>query len=156
MYQIYDEISSSDILFILKNPWYLTESEWSLIDNKFIENALDYVVNQLKLCDKDGFSKMWVTHDNQPIAILGFYSVGRKKYETFFIASKHIDEFALKISFDLRELLKKETLNYKGCTCVIRSASEHPAQISWFKFLGFIYEPKGNIGNTRYFKYVSR
>lgn len=156
MYTIGSAISSQDILYIFNNPWHLTESEWALMDNKLIENARDYVVNQLKLCDKDGFSKMWVTPDNQPIAILGFYSVGVKKYETFFIGSKHMEACALKISFDLRELLKAETSNYKGCSCVIYSASEHPNQISWFRFLGFTYTPKGNIGNKRYFEYISR
>ncbi len=156
MYKMCSDISSQNILYIFNNPWYLTENEWALMNDKLIENARDYVVNQLERCSKDGFSKIWVTPENQPIAILGFYSVGKKKYETFFIASKHMEACALKISFDLRELLKKETSNYKGCTCVIRSASEHPGQISWFKFLGFTYDPKGNTGNTRYFKYVSR
>ncbi len=155
MYQIYNEISASDILYVLNNPWYLTESEWGLQDKKSIENAYESVVNKLKLCDIDGFSKIWKTSEAQPIAILGFYVIGIKKYETFFIAGKLMDGLALKISFDLREVLKQEISNYKGCTCVIHSASDHPKQITWFKFLGFRYEPKGNIGNTRYFELKS-
>ncbi len=155
MYQICNDISSNDILYVLNNPWYLTESEWGLQDKKNIENTYDVVVNKLNLCDIDGFSKIWKTSDGQPIAVLGFYVIGIKKYETFFIASKHMDAHALKISFDLREILKAEISNYKGCTCVINSTSDHPKQITWFKFLGFRYEPKGNIGNTRYFELTS-
>ncbi|GGD85723.1 hypothetical protein [Planktosalinus lacus] len=155
MCQIHSEISTGDILFILNNPWYLTESEWKLQDKYSIEGAHDFVVNKLELCEIDGFSKIWKTFDGQPIAILGFYVLGIKKYETFFIAGKLMDEYALKISFDLRALLKQETSNYKGCTCVIYSASEHPGQISWFKFLGFRYVPEFNKGAARYFELKS-
>ena len=152
MYQIYNEISTDDILYVLNNPWYLTESEWGLQDEKSIEGAFDFVINKLKLCDIDGLSKIWKTHDGKPIAILGFYVIGIKKYETFFLAGRLMDEYALKISFDLRAILKEEISNFKGCICVIYSTSDHPKQITWFKFLGFSYVPEGNKGTARYFE----
>lgn len=155
MYQIHNDINSNDILYILNHPWFLTESEWELQDKKSMENALDFVVNKLKLCGIDGLSKIWKTYDGQPIAILGFYVIGIKKYETFFLASELMDKYALKISFDLRKILKDEMANYIGSTCIIYSTSDHPKQITWFKFLGFTYVPEGNKGTARYFELAS-
>ncbi|OIP50066.1 MAG: hypothetical protein COZ75_00520 [Flavobacteriaceae bacterium CG_4_8_14_3_um_filter_34_10] len=156
MYQIFNDISFEDILYVLNNPWFLSESEWALQDNKGIKNAFDFAVNKLKLCDIDGLSKIWKTADGQPIAILGFYVIGIKKYETFFLASKLMDNHALKISFDLRKILKDEMANYLGCTCIIYSTSNHPKQMTWFKFLGFTYVPERNKGAARYFELASR
>ncbi|MFD2203344.1 hypothetical protein [Shivajiella indica] len=150
-----DSISSDDILYILNNPWKLTESEWGLKENNFIDFYSTYIKNKLDTSNQDGFSKIWKTSNGQAIAILGFYKVGEKKYETFFVASHHMDEFGLKISFDLRNILKEKTLNYPGCTCGLYSASDHPKQIPWFKFIGFNYVPEENRGKQRYFEYVS-
>lgn len=148
-----NEISTIDISYILDNPWALTESEWSLHDKSLLNNTLSEIVRRLKLTLEDGFSNIWKTQNNEPIAILGGYKIEAKKYETFFIASKHMDDHALKLSFDMRKILKEKAAIYEGCSCGLYSTSDHPSQISWFRFLGFSYVPEGNLGNTRYFEY---
>ncbi len=155
MYQISSKISDENISFILHNPWDLTKSEWHLQDSFGYDNAFSQVKHRLELCKKDGFYRIWKSINDEPIAVLGFFNVGLKKYETFFIASKLMNDLALKISYDLRTILKEETFNYKESTCSIYSASEHPKQMKWFAFLGFTYRAEGNIGNSRYFEYVS-
>lgn len=148
-----NEISTVDISYILDNSWGLTESEWSLHNKSSRNNTLSEIVRRLKLTAADGFSNIWRTPTNEPIAILGVHKVEDKKYETFFIASKHMDESALKLSFDMRKILKEKTSIYKGCSCGLYSTSDHPSQITWFRFLGFSYIPEGDLGNTRYFEY---
>ena len=151
-----NEISAIDISYILDNPWGLTESEWRLHDQTSVNNTLLEVSRRLKLTFEDGYSKIWKTPNNEPIAILGGYKIEAKKYETFFIASKHMDDHALKLSFDMRRILKEKAAIYKGYSCGLYSTSDHPSQISWFRFLGFSYVPEGNLGNTRYFEYKAR
>lgn len=148
-----NEISTVDISYILDNPWGLTESEWSLHDKSLLNNAFSGILSRLKLSAEDGFSNIWRTTNNEPIAILGVHKVEDKKYETFFIASKHMDEAALKLSFDMRKILKEKAAIYKGCSCGLYSTSDHPSQITWFRFLGFSYIPEEDLGNTRYFEY---
>jgi hypothetical protein len=98
-------------------------------------------------------SKIWRTPNKEPIAILGGYKFKDKIYETFFVASAHMEAQALKLSFDMCTILKKQATLYTGFTCAIYSESNHPSQMSWFRFLGFTYVPEGNLGNTKYFEY---
>jgi len=153
MPELHNEISAMDISYILENPWQLTEKEWGLHDKNLLQNILSDIVNRLSLTVKDGYSNIWRTPNKEPIAILGGYKITDKKYETFFIASTHMEEYALKLSFDMRKILKEQASLYKGCTCGLYSTSDHPSQISWFRLLGFSYMPEGNLGNTRYFEY---
>ena len=86
-----------------------------------------------------------------------FYNVGQKDFETIFIASKYMDDYALKISLDPRDVLqKKESTVYKGCACRLYSTSDHPKQVRWFNFIGFQYLPHRNVGNSKYFEYISK
>ncbi len=155
MDELYNKISTTDISYILDNPWELTKSEWGLHDKNSMAIALSDIQRRLKLTLADGYSKIWKTPNNEPIAILGGYKIEPKKYETFFIASNHMDEYALKLSFDMRKILKEKASVYKGCTCGLYSTSNHSSQISWFRFLGFKYIPEANLGETRYFEYKS-
>lgn len=155
MIETHQEISFNDISYILDNPWKISQGEWRLAAKKDKEDTLLYIQERLQLARTDGYSRIWKNPENEPIAILGGFKAGERKYETFFIASKHMDEHALQLSFDMRQILREQSPNYKGCTCGLYSESEHPSQISWFRFLGFSYMPNGNIGNTRYFEYVS-
>lgn len=148
------KIDSKDITYILENPWNITESEWELADSNR-ETELSNILGYLELTVADGYSKIWKTADNKPIALLGGFKVADKKYETFFIASKHMDEHSLKISFDMRKILKEKSAQYKDCTLGIYSTSDHPHQITWFRFIGFKYVPEGNNGKARYFEYAA-
>lgn len=149
------EISADDIKYILVNPWNITESEWGLEDPDILDSKLAYISKYLKLTEEGGYFKVWRATDNTPIAILGMFKVADKAYETLFIASKHMEEHSLKLSFEMRKILKETSKAYIGCTLRIYSTSDHPHQITWFRFLGFKYLPDGNIGNTKYFEYSS-
>ena len=148
-------ITLSDISYILNNPWKISAKEWDIDNESSQRAALSLILKRLNSTLADGYSKIWRTPNNKPIAILGGYKFEDKTYETFFIASKHMDEHALKLSFDMRQILKEQSPFYKGCKCAIYSESNHPKQMTWFRFLGFKYVPEGNIGNTKYFEYVS-
>jgi len=152
----HDKITPNDISYILENPWEITDYEWRLGDKDNRNDMLSYIKEKLKLTLEDGYSKLWKTQDDKPIAILGAFKVEDKKLETLFVASKHMEEHSLKISFNMRQILKDQSYNYKGHTLGLYSESEHPKQITWFRFLGFKYLPEGNRDNTRYFEYVSR
>lgn len=149
------EIHPEDILYILKHPWEVSANEWGLLAENGIESQLAYLEEHLALTRVDGYSKLWKTADQEPIALLGGYKVGDKKYETFFIASKHMQAHAMRLSFEMRKLLKEKASQYMGCTCGLYSTSAHPSQISWFRFLGFRYLPDKNLGTTRYFEYIA-
>lgn len=155
MSELYNEISTNDISFILDNPWQLTESEWSLQDKSSMKSAYADIIRRLKLCIEDGYTKLWKNPDQEPIAILGGYKIADKTYETFFIASKYMEEYALKLSYDMRNLLIEKAMVHKGCTLQLYSTSDHPSQQTWFRFLGFKYVPEGDLGTTRYFEYKS-
>lgn len=150
-----DEISSEEILYILENPWKITENEWALHLQSSPKSTLTDIEHQLKLSKNGGYSKIWKTENNSPIAILGCLKKDEERFETFFIASKHMQEHALKLSFDMREILREQSKVIKGGTCFLYSVSDHPKQINWFRFLGFTYIPEGNLGDKRYFEYVS-
>lgn len=147
------EIQTSDVSYILEHPWELTEKEWELQDINMLPLKLSDILKRLASTKIDGYSKIWRTSSTEPIAILGGYKIAYKKYETFFIASTHMEKYALKLSFDMRKILKEQALLYKGCTCGLYSTSDHPSQLSWFRLLGFRYVPEGDLGNTRYFEY---
>lgn len=152
---MHPDIKQADISYIFNHPWNITVKEWQLEDSFRKEAMVSYITNQLELTRTAGYAHIWKTIDNEPVAILGGYKIEDKKYETFFIASIHMEQHALKLSFDMRKILKEQAPHYKGCSCGLYSESEHPNQISWFRFLGFKYVPEGNRGNTRYFEYVS-
>lgn len=147
-------ISSSDILYILENPWNISEGEWGLQDKNAHHGIASNIQRKLALAANDGYFKIWKTPAQEPIAILGGHKVGEKRYETFFIASKHMDKHAMAVSTDIRKVLQDLGPLYKGCTCGLYSVSEHPNQLKWFKFLGFTYVPQNNVGNSRYFEHV--
>lgn len=148
-------ISQKDVLFILDNTWEISKGEWQINDKSEKEKQLRIIKNRLDINNGGVYAKIWKTPNKEPIAILGGYKVDDKKYETFFIASKHMNDYALKLSFEMRQIIKQQALIYKGCTLAIYSASIHPKQMSWFRFLGFKYKPKGNIKNYKYFEYSS-
>lgn len=148
-------IHTEDIRYILENPWKISENEWALHLQSSPDSTLDYILSQLNLAANDGYSKIWKTENNKPIAILGCLKKDTDSFETFFVASKHMEEHALKLSFEMREILKEQAKIYKGCTCFLYSVSDHPKQINWFRFLGFTYKPEGDLGDKKYFEYVS-
>lgn len=149
------DIVSEDIMYILENPWNISEKEWNLYEKNHIERSHLYILNQLKAAEHGGMSKIWRTAEQKPIAILGCLKREEKKFETFFVASKHMEGNGLKISFEMRDLLREQSTIFKDCTCFLYSASDHPNHITWFKFMGFTYIPEKNAGLTRYFEYVS-
>ncbi len=149
------EIRPEDIRYILEQPWEISAHEWGLQEKKAVDGKLVYLQDYLALSHVDGYAKLWRTQQQEPIALLGGYKVGDKKYETFFIASKHMQEHAMRLSFEMRTLLKEKAAEYKGCTCGLYSTANHPSQISWFRFLGFTYLPAKNLGARRYFEYVA-
>jgi hypothetical protein len=155
MSDFFNDIGTDDILFILHNPWKLTESEWNLQDEGMLTHAYTDIIRRLKLAVEDGYSKLWKTPNGVPIAILGGYKIANKTYETFFIASQYMEEHALKLSFEMRTLLREKASIHKGCTCRLYSTSDHPSQMTWFRFLGFKHVPEGDIETTRYFEFKS-
>ena len=118
-----------------------------------------FLTEKVALTRQGGYSKIWKTPDGLPLALMGAYIVGEKKLEGFFVASKHMDEekHALKITFELRQLLKEQCYVYKGWTLGLFSESKDVEnQLSWLRLIGFQYTPTGNRGATRYFEYHSR
>ena len=159
MSTLLDKITKKDISYILNNPWKFTNYEWKLHYKHIKNSSLDYIIEQLELTRNGGYSTIWKTQNNLPLAILGAHKVSNSKLEGFFVASKHMEEeeYALKVSFEMRKILAEQSYNYKGCTLGLYSESKHiENQMSWLRLLGFKYVPDGNRGNTRYFEYVSR
>ena len=154
--ELHIEISSNDILYILENPWEKSKGEWLLATDSERQETLQFIKDRLKLTQTEGFSKLWNTEDNEPIAILGAFKVDEKRYETFLICSRHMEAHAIKLSFDMRKILKELSILYKGCTLGQYAVAGNTDQISWFRFFGFEYKPEGNTGNTLYFEYISK
>lgn len=155
MFKSLEEIGSADISYVLENPWQISKDEWGLRTEIDLNRIYSYIAKRLELSAEDGFSKVWRTEDKNPIGILGCNKVADKIYESFFFASKHMDEYSLKITLEMRNILREQAFKHKGCKCVLYSASDHPKQIAWFRFLGFEYIPENNEGNARYFEYTS-
>ncbi len=153
--ELHSEISPTDILYILENPWVKSKGEWLLANESERQETLHYINGLLQRGQNEGFSKLWKTADQKPIAILGAFKVEDKRYETFFICSRHMEAHALKLSFDMRKILKELSILYKGCALGQYAKPGRTDQRSWFRFLGFVYKPEGNRGNNRYFEYVS-
>ena len=159
MPKMQDEITSQDISYILSIPWKFTNYEWKLHNELDKIRALNYLTEKVELTRKGGYSNIWKTPNNVPLAILGAYKVSDTKLEGFFVASKHMEEekHALKATFEMRKILKEQSYNYKGWTLGLYSESKDiENQLSWLRFLGFKYMPDGDRGNTRYFEYISR
>lgn len=149
------DISTEDILFILENPWEKSRGEWLLADETERRETLKFLQGRLEMTRSEGYARIWKTHDCEPIALLGAFKASAKRYETFLICSRHMEAFGLKLSFDMRNILKALSIKYKGCSCGQYAQIGNTAQISWFRFLGFKPKPKGNTGNTLYFEYAS-
>ena len=145
-------ISDSDIIYILNNTWEKSKPEWLLANEDERRQTLDYIKRRLEMTQPDGFYKLWKTADNLPIALLGAFKTGTKKFETFLICSRHMEEHSLKVSFDMRQIIKDLAAKYKGYTLGQYAESHRTDQISWFRFLGFEYNEKGNIGNKKYYE----
>jgi len=159
MFKLSDEITKKNLSYILNNPWEFTHYEWKLHNERNKKNALVYLIKRAELTRNGGYSKIWRTSNNLPLAILGAYKVNDSKLEGFFVASKHMeeDDHALKVTFNMRQVLKEESNKYKGYTFGLYSESKKiDNQMSWLRFLGFKYVPDGNSGSIRYFEYISR
>ncbi len=150
-----EDISTTEIRYILENPWKISEFEWLLDSETAIDRALEHVVRRLAQATEDGYCKLWKLEEAEPVALLACYRVGESRYETLFVASKLMESYAMKISLEMRHILQQQSRIFRGCTCGLYSISEHPRQIAWFRFLGFTYVPKGNAGNARYFEYTA-
>lgn len=155
MAELRTEISKEDLWYILNNPWSISKAEWRIGDENNRKSMFTHIQELLELTVDDGYSKIWKTANDEPIAILGSYKVADKKYTTFLICSHHYDEHVMKLSFEMRKTLRDKALQYKGYTLGIYSISQHPNLFTWLRFLGFIYLPEGNKGNWRYFEFVS-
>jgi len=149
------EISQEDLWYILTNPWSVSEAEWRLRDENSRKSMFSYIQELLQLTAGEGYSRIWRDKDSNPIAILGGYKVSEKKYTTFFICSRHYEEHAMKLSFEMRKTLRKKAVDYKGCTLGIYSISKHPGLFSWLRFLGFTHLPEGDKGDWQYFEFVA-
>ncbi|WP_027076041.1 hypothetical protein [Maribacter antarcticus] len=149
------EISATDILFILENIWEKSKPEWLLTTEDERKETLVFIQNRLKSAHPYGYAKIWKTATGEPIGILGAYKIEDKRYETFFICSRHMEEHAMKLSFEMRKILLDLSIEYKGCALGQYAEAHRTDQRSWFRFLGFSYKPEGNVGNRRYFEYVS-
>jgi hypothetical protein len=148
-------ISTSDIRYILEHPWEKSKGEWLLASEEERRETLGFIQGRLKMTQSDGYARIWHTQHNEPIAILGAFKAGDKRYETFLICSRHMEEEGIKLSFDMRKIMQELSVRYRGYTCGQYARAENKAQISWFRFLGFKPKPEGNTGNELYFEYAS-
>lgn len=156
MITVSDDIRVGDLDFILRNPWEITQNEWGLEGNERIEYCRQYAAGQVKKAELDGFSRIWKTMEGEAVAILCFYKIDDKRYETMFIGSKHMDKHGLKVSIALKQTLQEKTKTYPGCTCGLYSGSTHPKQIKWFGFIGFAHKPSEDRGGgIRYFEFTA-
>lgn len=155
MSEQHDEISSADIMYILENPWEKLQWEWELDNESERQETLQFIKERLKLTQQDGYSKIWKTPDDEPLAIVGGYKVGDKKYATFFISSKHMETYGMQISFNMRKIAKELALQFKGCSISQYAEADDTDRISWYRFLGYKHKPEGDIGNKLYFEYAS-
>ena len=151
----HQQISDADIMYILNNTWEKSKPEWLLADESEKQQTLDFIKNRLRSTLAGGYSKIWKTQNNEPIGILGAYKIDIDRYETFFICSKHMEEHSLKLSFDMRTILRDLAVKYKGYALGQYAEVHRTDQRSWFRFLGFTYKPEGNVANRLYFEFVS-
>ena len=159
MSKLFDTITSEDISYILKNPWKFSTYEWKLYNVHNEKTAFETLMEQYELSQKGGYSKIWRTPNNLPLLILMVVKASDTNFDCFLVASKHMEENnqALKVTFEMREVLAEQSYNFKGCKLVVYSQSkETDKQMSWLRFIGLKYMPEGNVGNSRYFEYESR
>ena len=155
MGELQQEISSEDILYILENPWEKLQWEWKLANESERQETLQFIKDRLKLSQHGGYSKIWKTPDNEPLAIFGGYKVGDTKYATFFISSNHMEKYGIKISFDMRKIARDLVAQFRGCSTGQYADLDDTDRISWYRFLGYKHKPEGDIGNKRHFEYAS-
>jgi hypothetical protein len=155
MPEITAQIRDSDIVYILENPWEKSKGEWLLSTEEERLGTLRYIQGRLELTQNDGYVRMWKTSSGDPIALLGAFRAGEKRYETFLICSHLMEEHGITLSFDMRKILKELSIRYQGCICGQYARAGNTAQISWFRFLGFKPKPDGNRGEQLYFEYRS-
>ena len=151
----HDEITPQDIMYILENPWEKLKWEWELDNESERQETLQIIKDRLKLTQQGGYSKIWKTPEGEPLAIVGGFKVGDKKYSTFFISSKHMETYGMQISFDMRKIAKELALQFKGCSISQYADTDDTDRISWYKFLGYKHKPERDIGNKLYFEYAS-
>ena len=142
-------------MYILENPWEKLQWEWKLDNESERQETLQFIKDLLKLAQKGGYYKKWKTPDREPLDIVGGYKVEDKKYATFFVSSKHMEEYGMQISFDMRKIAKELALQFKGCSISQYAEADDTDRISWYRFLGYKHKPEKDIGNRRYFEYAS-
>ena len=152
MQNLQANIALEDLRYIIDNPWSISEVEWRLGDENNKNAMFSYIQELLVKTEDEGYSKIWKTESKEPIAILGGYKVGHKKYTTFLICSHHYDKHVMKLSFDMRSTLKELSAHFKGYTIGIHSVSPHPSLFTWLRFLGFTHVPEEDRGDWRYFE----
>lgn len=150
------DISPEELWFILNNPWSISKAEWRLGDQNNRESMFEYIQEMLELAKKDGYSRLWRTSEDEPISLLGCYKMSEKNYTTFLVSSYHYEEYAMKLSFDIRKVLRQKAKDYKGYTLGIYSTSQHPYLFTWLRFLGFKHRPEKNQYDRRYFEYIAK
>lgn len=157
--KIQDEIREEDLTYVLKNPWKFSTYEWKLYNVHNEKTAFETLMEQYELSQQDGFSKIFRTPNNLPLLILMAVKTSDTTLHCYLVASKHMEEQrqALKVTFEMRQILEEQSYNYKGCTLVVYSQSkETDKQMSWLRFLGLRYMPEGNVGDSKYFEYESK
>lgn len=149
------QISDSDIIYILENPWEKSKGEWLLSSEAQRRETLSFILGRLEMTRNEGYARLWKTDTGKPIALLGAFRADEKRYETFLICSTQMEEHGVRLSFDMRKILKELARRYRGCTCGQFAQAGNTAQISWFRFLGFRPKPEGNKADQLYFEYTS-
>ena len=149
------EICDSEIMYILENPWEKLQWEWKLANEDERQETLDYIKGHLKMAKQGGYSKIWKTPDGKPLAIFGGFKVEDKKYDTFFVSSKHMEKFGMQLSFDLRRIAKELVMQFPGCSTGQYAQANDTDRISWYRFLGYQHKPEGDNGTFHYYEYVS-
>ena len=152
--RIENEITAEDLWFVLNNPWSISKLEWRLGDENNRKSMFSYIQDLLELAGQEGYTWIFKTKDNEPISILGCYRMTENNYTTFLVSSYHYEEYAMNLAFHIRQILREKTFDEKGFTLGIYSVSEHPHLFTWLRFLGFNYQPDGNVGNRRYFEFA--
>ena len=155
MSEQHDEISSADIMYILENPWEKLKWEWKLDNESERQETLQFIKDKLKWSQQGGYAKLWKTPEGEPLAIVGGFKVGDKKYSTFFVSSKHMETYGMQISFDMRQIAKELAVQFKGCSISQYAEADDTDRISWDRFLGYKHKPEGDNGTFRYFEYAS-
>ena len=139
-------------MYILENTWEKSKPEWLLGNERERQQTLEFIRQRLKMTQADGLCKLWKTKDDLPIALMGAFKVGPKKFETFLICSRHMEDHSIEVSFDMRRLLKEAALKYKDHRLGQYAEAHQTEMISWFRFLGFKYKEEGNIGQKKYYE----